>query len=231
VAIPDYQTFMRPLLEFGADGTEKNIKDAIANMAERFGLSEEEREQLLPSGKQRILDNRVHWARTYLDKAGALRRTRRSHFEVTDRGRELLALHPERIEARDLRQFPEFVAFQTPKPGAEHDEASEARQIETPTAEELAASTPEEAIQEAEKAISSALRRQLLDRIRELPPSFFERLVVDLIVSMGYGGTRDSVVQRLGKSGDEASMASSTKTLSAWMSSTSRRNDMPPTTP
>jgi restriction system protein len=61
VAIPDYQTFMRPLLEFGADGTEKNIKDAIANMAERFGLSEEKREQLLPSGKQRILDNRVHW--------------------------------------------------------------------------------------------------------------------------------------------------------------------------
>jgi restriction system protein len=197
---------MRPLLEFGADGREKNINDAIREIANRFELTPEEREQLLPSGKQPILANRVHWARTYLDKAGALRRTRRSHFEVTDRGRELLARYPERIEARDLRQFPEFIAFQTPRSEDDPRLPESQKGEPSPTAplpEEALASTPEEAIQAAEQAISSALRTQLLDRIRELPPSFFERLVVDLIVAMGYGGTRESVVQRLGKSGDE----------------------------
>jgi restriction system protein len=206
LSIPDYQTLMRPLLEFGADGSEKNINEAIQQLADQFGLTPQEREQLLPSGKQPILANRVHWARTYLDKAGALRRTRRSHFEVTDRGRELLARYPDRIEARDLRQFPEFIAFQTPR-GEEGPRVPESPQDRPspspPVPEEAVASTPEEAIQAAEEAISAALRTQLLNRIRELPPSFFERLVVDLIVAMGYGGTRESVVQRLGKSGDE----------------------------
>ncbi len=200
--VPDYQSFMRPLLAYGGDGQEKSIREAIIALADEFHLTEDERQQLLPSGKERILTNRVHWARTYLDKAGALRRTRRAHFAVTDRGRELLARYPDRIDARVLRQYPEFVAFQTPRA----DDAENSGRPPKPDQEansELAGATPEETIQAAEETIAASLRTQLLDRIRELSPAFFERLVIDLIVAMGYGGTRASVVQRLGKSGDE----------------------------
>jgi restriction system protein len=204
LAVPDYQSFMRPLLAFGADGQEKNINAAIDALADQFRLTPEDRQLLLPSGKQTLLTNRVHWARTYLDKAGALRRTRRSHFVVTDRGRQLLTANPVRIDARILRQFPEFLAFQTPRidrgetEGAGSDQPLEQRAgIEPPSA------TPEETLQSATDTISEALRTQLLDRMRELSPAFFERLVVDLIVAMGYGGTRSSVVQALGKTGDE----------------------------
>jgi len=198
MALPDYQMLMRPLLAFGADGKEKNINDAIRALSQEFKLSTEEQNQLLPSGKQTIFANRVHWARTYLDKAGALSRTRRSHFVVTDRGRELLRDYAGRIDAKILRKFPEFLEFQTPKTDRENGDAVQAdRPYEPPSA------TPEEIIQDAEEAISANLKGQLLNRIQELTPAFFERLVVDLIVAMGYGGTRDSVAQRLGKSGDE----------------------------
>jgi restriction system protein len=199
VSVPDYQSFMRPLLVYASDGQEKKIVDAIDALADEFRLTDEDRQVILPSGKQTILANRVHWARTYLDKAGALRRTRRSHFMITDRGRSLLATHPHRIETRLLRQFPEFLEFQAPRHQRDGEPVSHA----TEPLAMLSASTPEETIQGAEEAITAALRGQLLDRIRELPPSFFERLVVDLIVAMGYGGSRSSVVQRLGKSGDE----------------------------
>jgi restriction system protein len=199
--IPDYQSLMRPLLAFGADGSEKNINDAIKGIADQLKLTDDERHQLLPSGKQAIFANRVHWARTYLDKAGALKRTRRSHFEITDRGKQLLKGNPSRIDVQVLKQFPEFIAFQTPK--AVDD--TESSITSPPTATELpeSAVTPEEAIQQAEAQIFENLKSQLLVRISELSPSFFERLVVDLVVAMGYGGSRNSVAQRLGKSGDE----------------------------
>ena len=102
MAIPDYQSLMRPLLACGQDGQEKNINDCIAKLAKQFELTDEERERLLPSGKQTIFANRVHWARTYLDKAGALRKTRRSHFEVTERGRQLLRDYPDRVNGSIL---------------------------------------------------------------------------------------------------------------------------------
>lgn len=189
---------MRPLLAFSADGSEKNINDAIDALAKQFDLTDEERQELLPSGKQPIFANRLHWARTYLDKAGAISRTKRSHFQITARGSQLLAEHPQRIDAKTLRQFPEFVAFQTPKSDAASDSVSTSVvEIESSTV------TPEEAVQIAVSQISATLKNQLLVRIWELSPSFFERLVVDLVVAMGYGGSRDSVVQKLGKSGDE----------------------------
>ena len=195
MAVPDYQSCMRPLLQFCADGREKSISEAAAFMATQFRLSAE-----IPSGKQTLLANRVHWARTYLDKAGALRRTKRAHFVITDRGHTLLAQNQERVDARVLRQFPEFVAFQSPKGERADDKAAPDSPQPVP---DFSVRTPEETLQASAYAIFEALRGQLLDRIRELSPSFFERLVVDLIVAMGYGGSRDSVVQRLGKSGDE----------------------------
>jgi restriction system protein len=199
--IPDYQSLMRPLLAFGSDGSEKNINDAISGIANQLKLTEDERHQLLPSGKQTIFANRVHWARTYLDKAGAIKRTRRSHFVITDRGKQLLADNPIRIDVKILKKFPEFVAFQTPKTTSEPD--SNGPIVPTVNEVQETAVTPEEAIQQAETQIFANLRSQLLVRIGELSPSFFERLVVDLVVAMGYGGSRASVVQKLGKSGDE----------------------------
>jgi restriction system protein len=199
LGVPDYQSFMRPLLAFGADGHEKNINDAMDAVAEQFHLTDEDREQLVPSGKKTILANRIHWARTYLDKAGALKRTRRSHFVITQRGVDLLRDNPERIDNRVLKQFPEFLEFQAPRVDRPVDDSAPVSE----NVAELSSATPEETIQEAEEAIAASLRAQLLDRIRELSPAFFERLVIDLIVAMGYGGTRRSVAQRLGKSGDE----------------------------
>lgn len=169
MTIPDYQSLMRPLLLFGKDGTEKNIRDAISSIAKQIKLTEEEFNQLLPSGKQTLFSNRVHWARTYLDKAGALKRTRRSHFIVTERGQKLLAEHPDRIDVNVLRQFPEFVAFQSPKAS---DESS--AKVDVPDLELVQTSaTPEEAIQSAELQILDHLRSELLESIGKLSPNFF----------------------------------------------------------
>lgn len=199
MAIPDYQSLMRPLLAFAQDGGEKYIRAAFDVLAVEFDLSPEERQQMLPSGKQIIFENRVHWARTYLDKAGAIVRTRRSHFQITDRGRQLLKTHPSKIGVQELRQFPEFQKFQAPKEGPE-----DPPNIERNTALEVVEqSTPEEAIQTAETQIVESLRSDLLERICEMAPAFFEQLVVDLIVAMGYGGSRSNVAKRIGRSGDE----------------------------
>jgi len=197
--IPDFQTLFRPLLVAASDGSEKNINDCIKALASEFKLTEEELEQLQPSGKQTVFSNRVHWARTYLDKAGAIRKTRRSHFQITERGQELLRLHPNRVDASILRQFPEFYAFQRPRSSVEEIVAA---QTEAEITKESGA-TPEEAIDAAEQEIARSLQDKLLERIRELSPIFFERLVVDLVVAMGYGGTKQIVAQRLGRSGDE----------------------------
>lgn len=200
---PDFQSFMRPLLAFGADGNEYNIQAAIAALADQFHLTEEERAMLLTSGKQTVLANRVHWARTYLDKAGALIRTRRSHFRVTDRGRKLLEENPDRVSVKVLKQFPEFLAFQAPPATEESVPSSDQPIEETKELPDLPVVTPEDAIQSAEDTILANLRSQVLGRIGELSPAFFERLVVDLVVAMGYGGNRQIVAKRLGKSGDE----------------------------
>jgi restriction system protein len=202
MTIPDYQSLMRPLLALGSDGSEKNINDAIKGIADQLKLTDDERHQLLPSGKQPIFANRVHWARTYLDKACAIKRTRRSHFQITDRGKQLLADNPTRIDVQVLKKFPEFIAFQTPKAIDETTGSSVALpSIATELPE--SAVTPEEAIEQAETQIFENLKSQLLVRTLEKSPSFFESLVVDLIIKMGYGGSRENVVQKLGKSGDE----------------------------
>jgi restriction system protein len=168
MSVPEYQTFMRPLLAFGADGKEKNIRDAINAIADEFRLTAQDRQLLVLSGKQTLLDNRVHWARTYLDKAGALKRTRRSHFIVTDRGMELLNQHPDRIDGHVLEQFPEFIAFKNARP--QTDNSQEAPHSEAQAAAGLSSATPEDMLQTAEAAIAEKLKTQLLERIHELSP-------------------------------------------------------------
>ena len=183
-----------------ADGAEHGINQAIGNLADEFRLPEEDRSQLLPSGLGTVLANRVSWAKTYLMKAGALEKTRRAHFRITDRGRDLLREYPEGVNSQTLRKFPEFMAFQQPS----EDVPPEKRgPVEAPRSRETSPETPEEAIQRAESEITLALRENLFTRIHELSPTFFERLVVDLIVAMGYGGSREYVVQEIGKSSDQ----------------------------
>lgn len=200
MAVPDYQTFMRPLLLLAADGDEHGVSNVIAKLAEQFCLSEEDRSQLLPSGLATVLANRVSWARTYLMKAGALEKTRRAHFRITDRGKELLREYPDGINSQTLKKFPEFIVFQQPPDESSTDTKAVLGSVPPSSA---SSETPEEAIQRAETEITRALQENLLSRIHELSPAFFERLVVDLIVAMGYGGSREYVVQAIGKSGDQ----------------------------
>jgi restriction system protein len=194
--IPDFQSIFRPLLALGEDGVEKNINDCISTLAAQFELTDEERSQTVKSGKQTIFANRVHWARTYLDKAGAIEKTQRSHFKVTERGTELLQTCPEKINVPILKQFPEFLEFHKPKPKKANKKVSQ-------TPENIEDATPEERIEAAEEEINSQHQSELLERILASSPEFFERVVVDLIVGMGYGGSREATAERIGKSGDE----------------------------
>jgi restriction system protein len=193
MAIPDYQSIMLPLLQFSGDQREHSLREAIEVLADQFNLTDEERKELLPSGQQATFDNRVGWARTYLKKAGLMVSTRRGYFQITERGREILKDPPEKITARYLKQFPEFLAFQTKR--NQTTEASEGQEIDT--------QTPEEDIETAYQVIRDGLVAELLQIVKTHSPIFFERLVIDLLVKMGYGGTRKDAGQAIGKRGDE----------------------------
>jgi restriction system protein len=193
MAIPDYQSIMLPLLRFAADGKEHSLRETIEALADHLELTDAERRVLLPSGRQPTFDNRVGWARTYITKAGLLESTRRGHYRITQRGLEVLERNPPAIRTSFLRQFPEFVEFQTSRRDTEDKEAVE----DTDEPE-----TPEEGIEAAYQAMRQALAVELLQTIMKSPPSFFERLVIDLLVRMGYGGTRKDAGQAIGKSGD-----------------------------
>jgi len=194
MAIPDYQTVMLPLLRFLKDGKEHNIGEVVDSLADEFNLSTEERQQLLGSGQQTVLRNRAGWARTYLKKAGLIESTRRGHFRITERGQSVLASKPERIDIKYLEQFPEFVAFRELR----HESPDEALEPVTTSTD----ATPEEALDAAYGRLRLDLEAELLDHVKSASPSFFERLVVELLVRMGYGGTLRDAGQAVGKSGD-----------------------------
>lgn len=191
--IPDYQSIMLPLLKFAGDGQEHSLRETIEALADQFGLSGEERNELLPSGQQAIFDNRVGWARTYMKKAGLLESTRRGYYRITPRGQQILQKNPTKINAVFLRQFSEFIEFQRP-PKGKVDEVEDQESNET--------QTPEEVIETAYQKVRRGLATELLQIIKEHSPVFFERLVIDLLVKMGYGGTRKDAGQAIGRSGD-----------------------------
>jgi restriction system protein len=193
MAIPDYQTLMLPLLRLTADNQEHSLREAIEKLAEKFALTPDERKELLPSGRQPTFDNRVGWARTYLKKAGLLASTRRGYFQITSRGIEILSTNPPEINVEFLRQFDEFLAFQA-KSRKEDGNDIEANPIDQ--------GTPEEQLEQAFQKLNESLAAELLQTVKDCSPAFFERLVVDLLVAMGYGGTRKDAGQTIGKSGD-----------------------------
>ncbi len=194
MSIPDYQSIMLPLLEFASDKKEHSLRETIEILADVFSLSSEERKHLLPSGRQATFDNRVGWARTYLSKAGLLQATRRGYYRISERGLNVLKQKPEKIDNKFLRQYPEFLAFQAKR---SKDEVSEE------TINDEQAQTPEEVMEDAYQQVRQDLASELLEIIRDFSPAFFEKLVVDLLVKMGYGGTRKDAGKAIGASGDE----------------------------
>jgi restriction system protein len=193
VGIPDFQSLMLPLLVFAGDGKEHSLREAIEALANQFNLTLEERKELLPSGRQATFDNRVGWSRTYMKKAGLLDSPRRSYFQITQRGLDVLAKNPTYINISYLRQFPEFIEFQL---------GQNKESIVSITTEDSELITPEESIESAYQRARTGLAVELLQTIKECSPEFFERLVVDLLVRMGYGGTRKDAGRAIGKSGD-----------------------------
>lgn len=196
MAIPDFQSLMLPLLKVVADGREYRLRDVVELLAEEFHLTDEERQQLLPSGRYPTFDNRIAWAKTYLKKAGLIDQPRRAFFQITERGREVLKTSPRLINMKFLEQFPEYVAFK------ENSEQVEAQQQITPSIS-AQNETPEELIESGARTIRKELAEEILQRIKGCPPAFFERLVVELLVKMGYGGTRQDAGRAIGRSGDE----------------------------
>jgi restriction system protein len=192
--IPDFQTIMLPLLQCFSDGQEHSVQDLMSTLAEKFALSEDELNTLLPSGKQPIFYNRVGWARTYLTKAGLLEMSRRSYYRITERGKQVLASNPSRIDMRFLEQFPEYVEFR-------EREGVRRRPKESRNNEEE--KTPEEILEDAYEEIRDGLAQELLGLVKQSSPSFFERLVVELLVKMGYGGSRRDAARAVGQVGDE----------------------------
>ncbi|MBC8552414.1 MAG: restriction endonuclease [Anaerolineales bacterium] len=194
MAIPDFQTIMLPLLEVSKDGNEHNINDAVEELGRHFELSEEEKMELLQSGRQPKFYNRVGWARTYLKKAGLLVYPRRGYFQITQRGIEVFENKPKKIDMKFLEQFPEYIEFRETRRETEPSSKS------AETVEEL---TPEEALEDAYQKIRDDLAIELLEYVSKSTPGFFEKLVVELLVNMGYGGSRREAARAVGQRGDE----------------------------
>jgi restriction system protein len=197
ILIPDYQALMRPVLECSAS-SEARIGDVVEQVADKLALTAEERAQLLPSGKQTMLANRVAWAKTYLLKAGLVESTRRAHFQITNRGRRALKDAKAPINNAYLDQFKEFQDFK-----ARVNEAESGTGTSIPVKSSAASETPDEALRSAHRAITGALATELLDRMRKSPPAFFEKLIVTLLIAMGYGGTSEEAGRAIGQSGDD----------------------------
>jgi restriction system protein len=196
MAIPDYQTLMLPVLRVAARG-ETRAAEVEEVIVTEFGLTTEEREQLLPSGRQRLLYDRMQWAKYYLTRAGLLESPRRGRFLASEAGQALLAQNPTRIDVKRLLEYPAFAAFyRKDTPGGEGAAADLA------AAPPANLTTPEEQIETAVSTLQNALSADLLSRILENTPTFFEQVIVDLLVAMGYGGDRSNAARRLGKSHD-----------------------------
>jgi restriction system protein len=196
MSIPDYQSLMLPVLTASLDG-EIRIGDVVERLAEKLGLGPEERSQLLPSGKQTLFANRVHWAKTYLTKAGLIESTRRGHFKITARGQQAIEAKPARIDNNFLSQFEEFERWRGADQQIAEDQHSPAPAIVNQK------ETPDEIMRAAHRQIEASLAQDLLDRIRGAPPDFFERLIVNLLLSMGFGGSVADAGRALGRSGDD----------------------------
>ena len=194
MAIPDYQTIMLPLLKFVGDNQEHSLRDTVDYLADEFELSEDERKEMLPSGTQKLFHNRVAWAVTYIRKAGLIESPKRGFFNITERGQQVLSQNLEKIDIKFLNQFPEFVEFRKPKKKPPKDPLDV-----KPIPDDR---NPEEMLEAAFQELEESLASELLQTVKQCPPDFFERLVIDVLIKMGYGGSRKEAGQAVGKTSD-----------------------------
>jgi len=197
LAVPDFQSLMLPLLKFSADGEEHTMQEAREGLAKIMGLSEEDLQERLPSGRQSTFANRVAWAKVYLTQAGVLESPKRGKFHISDRGRKILSESPERIDIKFLQRFEEFQAFRQASSKNRTGEVTHTGDAETAT------TTPEETLEQAYQQLRDETANELLHLIKGNTPEFFEKLVVHLIVSMGYGGSVKEAGRATRKTADE----------------------------
>lgn len=196
--IPDYQTIMLPLLKTMSDEKTHKLRELIEILAIHFQLSEDEKKELLPSGSQAIFDNRVGWAKFYLEKANLLKTEKRGSYHITDLGQNFLKSSRTELRTKDLEEFKAFREFkQSISVKNEIDDTDQGNHKNGESSK-----TPEEALEYAYQKLKNDLSRDLLDTIKNCSPAFFEKLVIDLLTKMGYGGSRKDAGKALGKSGD-----------------------------
>lgn len=196
MTVPGFHAFLLPLLKLAEDGQEHSHGEAVESLGNAMSLTDTERAELLPSGTQTRVANRTAWARTYLKQARLITSTGRGRFRITQLGIDLLNAAPSGLSMKDLEKYPGYVEFRSrrgTRSGLEQVAATET----------AADSTPEESLESSYQTLRASLAAELLDRVRGSSPSFFERLVVDLLVAMGYGGSRQEAGRAVGQSGDE----------------------------
>lgn len=196
MSIPDFQTIMLPMLKAASDGKEYALADIRQLLANEFDLSMEEITALLPSGRQPVFTNRVAWSKVYLAQAGLLSSPKRGFLQITSRGLDVLRKKPGKIDIKFLDRFPEFVEFRT---------AGKKNHVETPSSSRAfqEPETPEETLETAYLKLRTTLAAELLTHVKAASPQFFESLVVELLLALGYGGSRKEAGEAIGKSGDE----------------------------
>ena len=198
MAIPDYQTFLLPLLKLAGDNQIHSIREAYQILPEQFNLTDEEKRELLPSGQQAVVDNRIGWARTYLKKAGLITQPKRGQFQITERGQNVLRQNLDKIDLDYLTQFPEFQDFKMKKNKPDDTDLEPQKPMSL-----IEKKNPQERLEYAYEEINNEVSQELLDTVKSVSPGFFEKLVIDLLVKMGYGGSRKDAGQAMGKAGDE----------------------------
>lgn len=199
--IPEFFNFIRPALELHKAGNPVTLAEVEADSVMRFQITPQEREEMIPSGRCSRLYSRVQWALTYLRQAGFIKSVGRGVNQITPAGLQYLPVCPAVIKPNDLRQFPSFAAFQSSK-AAQANVSSPvpiAISVVPPVPEQA---TPEETIADTHAALRESLAQDVLERVKSMPPAFFERLIVQLMLRLGYGGGAEEAGQALGKSGD-----------------------------
>ncbi len=200
--IPTYEDLMLPLLkEYAASNRPRSLKELVPLMADKLGLTEEEKAERLPSGRQSLFYNRLAWAKTYMGKAGLVSSPSRGLAQITERGQAVLRQNPERIDGTTLAQFNEFTEWRDTSNSDTPEETGGT--IAPRQAPEDTQLTPEERIEAARKALEKGLRVELLERVRAMTPADFEELIVQLLLRMGYGSGAEEMAQALGGSGDQ----------------------------
>ena len=198
MAVPDFQSLMLPVLRATAEG-EISSAELRGSVAKTLKLTQDDLAELLPSGKQTTFANRIAWANIFLQRARLIEKAQRGVYRITGEGTAALSTDPARIDMHFLERYPAYVEWRKASVGGS---TSSDKVALAAVPSNIADATPEEQIERSHAALVSALQTELLDRVLEQTPAFFEKLIVELLIQMGYGGGREEMGKALGRSGD-----------------------------